>query len=74
MNITPEVGSLRPDVFGQRAMSLCSGAPPWTVYEHDRLDMAVLTTSMVFIEHSVEDVAGKKRLVTRRRRVAVCLS
>ena len=36
--------------------------------------MAVFTTSVVFVQHTVEHVAGDKRLVRRHRRVAVGLS
>ena len=74
MNTEPTVGTLWREMLGRRVTTVCPGVPAWTLYEHQQVDMAVLTTSLVFVQHTVENVAGGKRLVRRHRRVVIGLS
>ena len=74
MTTEPTTGNLRRETLGRRVTTVCPGVPAWTVYEHQQVDMAVFATSMVFVQHTVENVAGSRRPVRRYRRVVVGLS
>lgn len=62
------------EMLGQAITTTCPHMPAWTLREHNQVNMAVFTTSVVFVQHTVEHVAGGRRLVRRHRRVAVGLS
>ena len=74
MNAESMVGTPWLEMLGHEATTTCPGVPAWTVYEHRQANMAVLSTSVVFVQHTVEEVAGARRLVRRHRRVVVGLS
>ena len=71
----PAIGSLPPGALGKRVTTVCPNVlPAWATYEHPQLDMAILATSMVLVQHTLETVPSGKRLVRRRRRIVVGLS
>lgn len=62
------------EMLGQAITTTCPHAPAWAVYELRGIDMAILITSVVLVQHTTANVAGERRIVRGHRRVAVGLS
>lgn len=74
MTTEPAVGSPWLEARGQRVTSICPSVPAGCVFRPGQRGLTFLTTSMVIVDHIVQDTASGRRPVRLYRRVVVGLS